>query len=240
MRIAICEDNEQELAHIGSLLTRYQQEHKVALTFTSFNCGSLLLDSLSNHTFDLLFLDILMPGMTGISVAKEIRSRNKNVKIIFLTSSSEFAVESYRVNATNYLLKPITKEDLFPILDNLYLNDLKQEPVLYLKSEGNIFAIPFSEIVYLEVMNRRVRFYLINGTIREVFGYLADYETKLLANQAFAKTHRSYIVNFQHIREISSEGISTDINRHIPVSRNCYTQTKVAFTKYLFSESEDE
>ncbi|MEG0077507.1 MAG: LytTR family DNA-binding domain-containing protein [Anaerorhabdus sp.] len=238
MRIAICEDNEKELAQIEALLTRYKNEFKVSLTYTTFHNGISLLDSLSKQTFDLLLLDIVMPGLSGITVAKEIRTRDQNVKIIFLTSSSEFAVESYRVHATDYLLKPITSDILFPVLDDLYLNQNENEPVLTIKSDGSLFILPYSQIIYLEVMNRRVRFYLTNGTIREIFGYLSDFEEELLSCISFVKTHRSFIVNFKHVREISSDGIKTDTGKIIPVSRNAYAQTKIAFAKYLFNEKE--
>ncbi len=73
-----------------------------------------LLASMERENYDLLFLDVLMPGLSGIQAAREIRQKNENIKIVFLTSSPEYAVESYSVQATNYLLKPATEERLFP------------------------------------------------------------------------------------------------------------------------------
>lgn len=104
----------------------YQEQRQTELSCQGFENAVDLLASIEHQNYDLLFLDVLMPGLNGLQAAREIRQKNDRIKIVFLTSSPEYAVESYSVQATNYLLKPATEERLFPILDQLA--DLLRRP----------------------------------------------------------------------------------------------------------------
>jgi DNA-binding LytR/AlgR family response regulator len=99
MKIAICDDNRQDLLHIASLVETYRNTRKTELTYVSFQNATELLSTLEGGNYDVLLLDVLMPGINGIQAAREIREQDEQVKIIFLTSSPEFAVESYSVQA---------------------------------------------------------------------------------------------------------------------------------------------
>ena len=110
MKIAICDDDRQELSHILSLLDSYQAQQHVTFTICPFHDSRKLADTLSETQYNLYLLDIIMPEITGMELAKEIRSFDKAADIIFLTTSPEYAVESYTVKATNYLMKPIVPD----------------------------------------------------------------------------------------------------------------------------------
>lgn len=124
MHIALCDDSRAELSRLTFLLEEYRLKRDGSLTYDIFTNATDLLETIPVHHFDLLLLDILMPGITGMDAAREIRQTNSTIPIIFLTSSSEYAVESYRVNAADYLLKPLDADKLFPVLDKL-LADFK-------------------------------------------------------------------------------------------------------------------
>ena len=118
IRIAMCDDDISELNRARVLLDQYREERQREIAYTSFQSALDLLAEVERGTrFDILFLDVLMPGQNGMEAAKELRQMDENVKIIFLTSSPEFAVESYTVNAYFYQLKPIWKESFFHIMD---------------------------------------------------------------------------------------------------------------------------
>jgi len=110
LKIAICDDDLPELSIISGLLNRYKTEKNVAFMYDAFTNAIELLEAMKLHAYDILLLDVMMPGMSGLTAAHEIRSFDPAVRIIFLTSSPEYAVESYSVDAYYYMLKPGTPE----------------------------------------------------------------------------------------------------------------------------------
>jgi len=239
-RIAICDDDIGDLTRIENLTDKYQKEKKIPLNCEVFLNVIELLESLHRRTYDILILDILMPGINGMQAAHEIREFDNNIKIIFLTSSPEYAVESYTVYAYHYLLKPITEERLFPILDKLFLEIQKEEEALYIKSCSGIKRIPFNKLELLEVMNKKLFFHLTDGSVKEIYGSLSEFETQLLSRKEFIKVHRSYIVNMRYIQELSSKEITTCSKRRVPISRLLSEKVKQAYIDYMFLEKEPE
>lgn len=120
LKIAFCDDDLEILKELGILLDKYKKERDEDLTCTVFQSPLELLAAIEKgFSFDILFLDILMPGENGIETAKEIRQYDNNMKIIFLTSSPEFAVQSYTVGAYFYQLKPVWEESFFQLMDSV-------------------------------------------------------------------------------------------------------------------------
>lgn len=238
MNIAVCDDNMDELSRISTLLEDYSRERGSSITYEAFHSGLELLETIRSRRFDLLLLDILMPGVTGMDAAKEIRRSDCDIPIIFLTSSREFAVESYRVNAEDYIMKPARKDEIFPALDKQLKRFAQEEAYLTLKTGSGIVKLPFTQIVYVEVINRTVQFILANGEVREVYGYLADYEEDLLSDPYFYKPHRSYVVNLRLVTELDKKGFSTIVGKTVPVARDAFSKVKAAYMKYLLSPSE--
>lgn len=235
MHIAICDDNIDELSRIAALLEEYNREHAGVISYEAFHNAIDLLETIKKVQFDLLFLDIFMPGTTGMEAARELRNSNSNIPIIFLTSSREFAVESYRVAAEDYILKPARRDEIFPCLDKQYAKLSQEEPYLTLKSGHGITKLHFSNIVYVEVINRSIRFVLTNGDIREAYGYLTDYEKNLLSDSKFYKPHRSYIINLGRVAELGKDGFVTVLGNTVPIARDSYSKAKAAYMKHLLS-----
>jgi DNA-binding LytR/AlgR family response regulator len=238
MHIAVCDDNIDELSRISALLEDYSRERDGSITYEAFHSATELLETLSVRRFDLLLLDILMPGVTGIEAAKEIRQTDHDIPIIFLTSSREFAVESYRVSAEDYIMKPARKDEIYPSLDKQLIKYTKEEAYLTLKTGNGILKLPFSQIVYVEVINRRLQFILTNGEVREAYGYLTDYEGDLLSAPNFYKPHRSYVVNLLHVTELDKKGLVTIVGKTVPVARDALAKVKAAYMKHLLSPNE--
>lgn len=239
LRIAICDDDSRDLLQIASLLESYRHDRKAEFSYVSFQSAAELLASMDSRDYDLLLLDMLMPGINGMQAAREIRERNSLIQIVFLTSSPEYAVESYSVRAYYYILKPASEEKLFPILDKLLDDFKKPEDALLIKTQSNIFSIPYGKIEYIEVSSKKLYFNLTDGSTREVTGRLADLEQALLKRPGFFKVHRSYFVNLQWVQELRQGELVTMSGRRVPVSRTVYLQARTAYTQFLFSEAED-
>lgn len=238
MHIAVCDDNMDELSHVSALLEDYCREVDSSVTYEIFHSATDLLETMKVRRYDLLLLDILMPGFTGMDAAREIRRYDSEIPIIFLTSSREFAVESYRVGAKDYIVKPVNKDELFPSINKQLSKYTQKDSYLALKTGNGIIKLPFSNIVYVEVINRMVRFVLTNGEVKEAYGYLADYESDLISDLHFYKPHRSYIVNLRHVTELNKNGFISKNGKTVPVARDAYPKAKAAYMKYLLSPDE--
>lgn len=156
MYIAVCDDQIEELEKLTALLQAWQSDRRSDVRFQTFRSGGQLLDAARAERFTLYLLDVLMPGMTGMDAAREIRSFDAAADIIFLTTSPGFAYESYGVRAAEYLLKPINAKLLYPVLDKLYLRDQKPQDGLTVKSNGMLVRLPFSQLSYVEVNGKHL------------------------------------------------------------------------------------
>lgn len=119
MQIAICDDDQDELGCISSILDTYREERKASIAYHVFYSATELLTTAKSGDYDLYILDVMMPAINGMEAAVEIRSFDQEAEIVFLTSSPEFAVESYKYKAQNYLLKPARREQIFSLMDML-------------------------------------------------------------------------------------------------------------------------
>ena len=240
MYIAICDDQAGDLSALTGLLMRWLDERdKTAMHFRRFRSGEELLEAAAAERFTLYLLDVLMPGIDGLDAAREIRKIDDTAEIVFLTSSPGFAYESYSVHALDYLLKPVSAEKLFPLLDRLALREQKPEEGLTLKVGTTLTRVLFSHLVYVEVNGKHLYFNLADGSVLEVYGSLSEYEAQLLSRSEFRHIHRSYIVNMLQLAEFSHAGARTFTGKNLPVSRLLYPQLQKDYMKLLFSQREE-
>ncbi len=240
MYIAVCDDQAGELGAIDALLREWEAERNRPVRRRLFQSAVELVEAARREGFTLYLLDVLMPAISGMDAAYEIRSFDRAADVVFLTSSPEFACESYRVQALDYPLKPVDKRMLFSLLDQLHRREQRPQEALILKTRTTIVRIPFSEISFVEVIGKRLYFNMANGDVREVSGSLKDYEAPLLSRPEFMRIHRSYIVNMLHTSEISSNHIRTLSGKDLPVSRTLYPQIQKDYMKLLFEGGEKE
>jgi DNA-binding LytR/AlgR family response regulator len=240
LKIAVCDDNKADLSNVVSILSDYQalQRGKLNMDFTAFQSAFDLIAAMeSGQRFDLILLDILMPYMTGMDAAKEIRQFNQDVKIIFMTSSPEFAVESYSVDAYYYALKPIWKEKLFILLDKVISEtEIQSGNSFLLKSKAGLTRIFISRLEFAEVVGRTVHYHLTDGAVIEAVGTMVELEKELLYNPCFIKTHRSYIINMEQIDTISQREIKMQSHALVPLAKANYSTVKSAYIAFAFKE----
>ena len=149
-KIAVCDDEQPYLEKTYAMLERYAKAHDLELTAEIFDSASALLDAIEDGIYHSIYLlDIYMPGLSGMSVATELRSRGVRSPIIFLTSSTEHAVEAFGVNATHYLLKPYTEESFDNAMDKAMQSITHHvEKSIVLKVGGDYQNILVDHILY--------------------------------------------------------------------------------------------
>ncbi|NLG93221.1 MAG: response regulator transcription factor [Clostridiales bacterium] len=240
LQIAVCDDNLDELSHLVQLINSYRLSKHLNCEYAVFPNGFDLVSLLEKgKRFDIYCLDILMPGFSGIDVAKEIRTFDKTATILFFTSSPEFALESYSVKAINYVLKPISKEKLFSAFDELLeqIKVEKKDDAIIVKSSEGIQKILISNLVFAEVIGRNVLYHLLSGKVIECTDSFSSVCNHLLKYGCFVKTHRSYIVNMQYVDTIENHRVTLQNLSSVPVAQGKAREIKKQYLDYQMEET---
>ncbi len=234
MRIAVCDDDEREVSRVRELITEYQISREEPVDCRYYTNSTDFLCELKSGAYDLVLLDVLMPGAGGIQAARELRELDKNVKIVFVSASPEFALESYNVGAFYYLLKPVDEDSFFSLLDKVRGEMSAQaEQGFILKSRDGVIWITFARLAYVEVMNKTVFFNLADGTVHETTATLAEFEGKLLARPEFLKTHRSYVVNLSYVQAIDINCVVMKDGKRVSLSRKRRSKVQDVYMHFL-------
>ena len=237
IKIAFCDDDMEVLHQMNELLDRYRVERNEDITYAAFQSPFELLTEIEKGIRpDILFLDVVMPGQNGMDVAKEIRQYDTNMKIIFLTSSPEFAVESYSVGAYFYQLKPIWEESFFRLMASVLSEcEKKKKNSLILRSKDGITRVNLQQLEYCEVLGRKLLFHLENGAVLESAGSLDDLAGQLMQYSNFFRPHRSFLVNMEYIQNISSRSIKMVNDAEIPIPHGKCSEIKNTYMEYAFN-----
>lgn len=237
---AFCDDDSGVLNELRKFLDRYREERNQEIIHTAF-CSpvELLAEMEQGARFDILFLDILMPGHNGIETAREIRNYDTNIKIVFLTSSPEYAVQSYAVKAYFYQLKPLQWEGFSQVMDAA-LEECRREreDSLILRCKGVITRIEPGRLEFCEVIHRTLLFHLSSGKVLESTGSMDELVRQLAPYGCFLRVHRSYIVNLDYVQNISSRAVTMACLTEIPIPRGKYTEIKDAFLAHAFQNGQ--
>ena len=229
LKIAFCDDETAEIAQLEELLKEYAAARGQEFVHTSYQSSvELMADIEKGKRFDIMLLDILMPGENGMTAAREVREHDTNVKIIFLTASPEFAVESYAVDAWYYQLKPIRQEDFFRLMDSACAACSKEQThSLILRSKNGIVRVELEKLVYCEVMGRTLTFHLNSGVVLESMGRLDD-----------LCPHRSFLINMEYIANIAARSITMQDGAEVPVPHGKYSELKNRYLSYIFDRKQ--
>jgi DNA-binding response OmpR family regulator len=246
MKIAICDDDRNELFRILSILADYQLERNTEFSYKPFKSSVELSAEASHERYDIYLLDIVMPGLDGMELAREIRSYDKAADIIFLTSSSEFAVESYQVKASNYLMKPLQKDRVFEALDDIIRTRIEdRDSCIVLRSNIGVHKVRLSEIVYVEALNRKVIYYLKNNsqiTCAEVLGVvlLASAHWKICSGVMFFPSSNSSSPNKMWSGNISISYLVSSSGERSQVLSEIILTISIPLFSFFFSHYSEE
>ena len=237
-KIAVCDDDAGFLEQTKQMLRNWR-DGQIPLGISLFTDADALIRCHSADPFDILFLDVVMPLLNGIEAAQEIRGFDRTVKIVFLSVSPEFAVDSYTVKADNYLLKPVNPQRLFFCLDELQEEMQQLEKSITVKSTTAVHRVRLQDVEYLESQGKLVIFNLTGGLTVHGTEPLYAYEKSLLLDDGFFKCHRSYLVNIYKIKTYTAKEITMTSGSRIPISRSCHKEFEAAYFATLFGKAGD-
>ncbi len=238
INIAICDDDEKYRNEIKALTDSFMLDNKKDYDIDCFSNGSLLLAE--KKKYDIYFLDIIMPLINGIEVARKIRETDCNAVIIYLTTSDEFALSAFEVDAMQYILKPYNKEKIFSVLLKA-LSSIETVPdeKLVIETNNGTTAISISRIESIEHINRVIYFYISDKTIyktKKASVTLNEISNQLLGHLSFISCHRGYIVNMNHVLSLSKNWFIMKSGAKIPVTSTPQNNVKTKYMEFLLGK----
>lgn len=232
MRVAICDDEKIQLSITKtSVENAYNSLDLIVDTYTS---GVDLLSAVDAANYDLIILDIEMPGLNGIETAKKLRKIEDKTAIVFLTSHVEYALEGYEVNALRYLTKPANTEKLSEIITYL-LEQKKKDKRILLRNSEDVEMVCVADIYYMEAQDQMIRVVTDKGEYRNRYN-LGDYETELSA-YGFFRIHRGYLINLGHVLRLAGRELVMEDGASLPISRTKEAALKNALLHYVRKEA---
>ena len=228
VRIAVCDDEERYRidlkTHLDKLLINDDYD------IDTFDDGNMLIKEFVSSPYDLVFLDIEMPVVDGITLAKKLRSVSENVFIVFLTGHIEYALEGYEVNALRYLTKPVDINKLKEVIRYVQEKQGGDRQII-IREEGEEILINIDDVIYMEAMNQNVRIVTSKG--EHVIRYnIGDFEEKL-KNDGFFRIHRGYLISLSKVKKLVKNDILMEGGTTLPVSRSNTKALKEALYSYV-------
>ena len=217
--IAICDDSATDAAYVEHLLAQWAAARGIDCQTEQFSSAERFLFRYDeDQSFDILLLDIEMGGMDGVTMARRVRRDNQSVQIVFITGYSDYIAEGYDVAALHYLMKPVSREKLFSVLDRAVTQLQQNQRCLNLELSGELVRIPLYEIRYLDVHSNYVTVHARRDyTVKRP---LSEFEPAL--GPDFCRVGRALIVNLRQLRRVTrTEAVLAD-GTALPLPRGAY------------------
>lgn len=245
MRILICDDTQSDLDVTYKYVTEYYKKKNINVKidcFTDCNIVLNLLNFIEDNQYDLYFLDVVMQH-NGIYVASEIIKKVPNASIIFTTTSKEFAIDAFKVQAFDYILKPLDKTEFYDSIDRIMKKlNIKKNTWSFKTNDLTLISINLEKIRYIESTNRRIDVHLCNDeiitstTIRTKFLETIPFN---LAENSFLLCHNSFIVNMNKIKGIKDVEFIMDNGETVPISKRMLKEVKEQYINYLVGDANE-
>lgn len=231
MRICLVDDESVQLELLNRIIDQWAGKNDISVCIDFYHSSEeMLFESNVLYPYDLILLDIQMGEMNGVNLAKKIRETDEDVTIAFVSGIADYVYEGYEVQAIRYILKPIKEDRVFDLLDYVKSKMNQVTRYLIITVSGEKIKINYDEILYFESLGHYITVHT------PMKGY--DYKYNIgdlfegIKNTEFVRTHRSYIVNLQHIDRITRTGCELCNGEVVPLSRSSYKTVNERFIDY--------
>lgn len=238
LRIALCDDENTELTITHDMISYWMSDRGVNGQIVSFDASIDLIDSVEDgNSYDMFILDVIMPEYNGIELGQKLRniSDDDHLPIIYITSSTGYAVDSYEVRAFHYLIKPVEQEKLNSVLDNA-LHKLKayDNNVFPLRTRNGSFSVHYNDIYYVELTGRLLHFVCRDNTMDSVTipGSFKEAVAGLCEDERFFLCGASLLVNLEHIKSIDKNEVIFSADNRISIPRTARRTLYSAWLDY--------
>ena len=233
MNIAIIEDSGQELSLLERCLQSYLSSRQVYRVIDTYTSGEAFLENWPSKSYDLVFLDILMEGISGIEVARKIRETDSECLLIFISSSKEYAKQAINTGVFDYLLKPLSEERFQKTMD-LCQNELaKHIRYIEVKESRTLVKIPLNEIIYTDYYNHYIQIHTAARLIRS-YQQFDVFSPLLLCYPQFLCCYRNCIVNMDHVDSVDKHDFVMENGERVPITRGNRNSIYQQYADYQF------
>ncbi|MGM9590669.1 MAG: LytR/AlgR family response regulator transcription factor [Faecousia sp.] len=216
MRIAVLDDNPNDAQFLRTYLKQYEASHNIEFHVDVYAASYDFLEEYQSN-YDVIFLDIEMPGSNGIQVAREIRTKDQSVGIVFVTNMAQYAIQGYEVNAIDFMVKPVGYFNFARKLEKaISFVKKREERYLLLANEEGLSKISVEEIYYIEKNGNYAHYvtrrgeYVERGTIQSV--------KEKLNGLPFSECNSGCLVNLRYVERIGKDSIQVG-KWELPLSR---------------------
>lgn len=228
INVAICDDDVAMTGIIENMIREVCKNNFISVDTDIFWDGKRLVQSVeSNMYYDIIFLDIEMKGEDGITVARRIRTIDRNVLIIYVTSHDSYMLEAFSVRPFRFLLKPVGKKEIENCLLSGYEEINRTDNYFRCSFQRINYKIPIRDILYFESRKRKI-YVITDKETYEMYGKLNEIEKSLESSKAtFLRIHQSFLVNYKHVNVLASDYVVMDNDKWISISeerRNMISQ----------------
>ncbi len=236
IRIAICDDDRNDSERILGYVQEYFAQHEIEVEIRTFDHPDPMIEACREYRPHIYLLDIVMPMLTGIQAARELRWDQPDAQVIFCTSEKSYALESFDVNPINYLLKPVDKDKLFATLD-LAVSNVRTDDdrSISVRIKGGFCTLRIHEILYIDYRNHVVFYHMLSGKVISTptlrIGF-AEYMEENNPGSGFVRCHESVAVNVEAIDKLTKTEITLRNDEVIPVSRGRYPEVLDAYMDF--------
>ncbi|MCI8407755.1 MAG: response regulator transcription factor [Lachnospiraceae bacterium] len=238
MKIAIVDDLNKDIEIISNYLNTYFSKHcmNMPISIYTFQSGEELLYDFKRDAFDFIFIDYYMNGMSGLDTTFAIRKLDPLVSIIFTTASRDYAVDSYKIRASGYLVKPITYEDFSETLSLIDLKKIREQHFIQIKSGYELIKIPLNDIIYCDISGHYVQIHTTNLGIPRSRMTFQTLTNMLSPYPEFLLCYRGCIINMNNIDHTDDLTFIMNNKERIPLPKNQQNEILKAYSEFLFDK----
>ena len=230
IQIALVEDDEKERRHLKECLAFLSAKENVQFNITEFVSGLHFIGSYK-PLYDIVLMDIEMPGMNGMETARELRKIDQSVILIFVTALAQYALQGYDVDALSYMLKPVNQYDFaMKMVRALNRCTRWREDSVSIRTDRENFNVRVSDIRYLEVIGHHVIYHTNSGSFEE-YSSLKEAKQKIMQDY-FVHCNRCYFVNLRYVTEVK-DNVAWLGKDALAISRPQKKEFMAAFSNYI-------
>ena len=235
MTIAICDDSAIDCILSKFLISEYFKKRKMTCSIITYETGAKLLSDFENGTvFDIVFMDIYMEKENGIDTAQKLRKFDRDCLLVFTTTSTDHALEGFRVRALHYLVKPYSDDELDMLLDEISQKISVEEKYIEIPSASDSLRIKLCDILYAEHFKHCIHIHCTDKSEKSVRSTFAEFVMLFDDGDNFFVCNRGIIVNLEHIRDMNGNEFVLDNGERISISRSLVKSAKSTFSEYIF------
>lgn len=239
MRIAAVDDDRDLLERLAAICRDYAKARSLNLAVDTFSQGPALLEAWEPQTYSLVFVDVYMEPMDGIQLARELRRRQQNLCIIFLTTSGDFMPDAFAVHAFHYLQKPYSKVQIFSVLDDAMGVLPRQEGRLDIMCSGRLEHLRVGEIVSAVSDAHYLQISTVSGSLYRTRMTLTEFLEDLSDQPAFLQINKGIVINMDYVDAVDAQSCRMVTGARHPIKVRDRVQIERRVRSYIFGQLRD-